>query len=76
MLVLPMYGFYHGLYVFVTTIATIGIGILVSTFALVIVAGAIAFALILLNATIFRWAVGEPIPSARQLATGVSGTQC
>jgi hypothetical protein len=68
-LVVPLYLLHVGLNNFVLVIVSNTI----VTLALAVVAGVVAmslmFAAILLNATIFRWAVGEPIPSARPFAT-------
>jgi hypothetical protein len=68
-LVLPLYLLQLGLNAFVLEFVSNRLW----TLALAVVAGvvtmSISFAVIFLNATIFRWAVGEPIPSARPFAT-------
>ena len=68
-LVLPLYILHLALHSFV--LERVPLGILTPFFAVLagLVSVSIALASILLNATIFRWAVGEPIPSARPFAT-------
>jgi hypothetical protein len=68
-LVLPLYILHLSLNAFALKVARDGAWALGLAVLDGIVSVGLALATILLNATIFRWAVGEPIPSPRPFAT-------
>jgi hypothetical protein len=67
--VLPLYILHLGLHSYALEHAPVGLGMIPLAVMAGILSVSIALAAILLNATIFRWAVGEPIPSPRPFAT-------